>query len=49
MDYAAKALRLLEDLDRGDYLYLTPKMCADLAQLLRDSSRATPLPQGEKT
>ena len=26
---------LLADLDRGDYLYLTPKMCADLARLLR--------------
>ena len=32
---------LLADLDRGEYLYLTPKMCADLAQLLRDSTHAT--------
>ena len=26
---------LLADLDKGDYLYLTPKMCADLARHIR--------------
>lgn len=29
---------LLADLDVGDYLYLTPKMCRDLATLLRAST-----------
>ncbi len=27
---------LLADLDRGEHLYMTPKMCADLAKILRE-------------
>lgn len=33
---------LIEDLERGEYLYLTPKMCADLAVMLRQLPGASP-------
>lgn len=41
---------LLADLDGGEYLYLTPKMCADLAALLRSASGAlhASAPEGHK-
>ena len=31
---------LLEDLDAGEHLYMTPKMCADLAAIIRKTNAA---------